>query len=66
MKIVPKEPKSNRARVLVQSLDDHGKPVGGRAGYAKNKQITLYETTVEEVYQICLDALKQKAEEGGN
>lgn len=59
MKFLIKEPKSNRVRIIIQSLDDRGKPVVG-----KTKQIILYETTIEEVYQICLEALRQKAEGG--
>lgn len=64
MKLAKKPTKSNRVRVLVQPLDDRGKPVGSKSGFAKNKQISLYETTVEEVYNICLEALTQKATGG--
>ncbi len=63
MKIVRKsQPKVNRVRVLIQSLTDKGKPVGGKAGYDKNKQISLYETTVEEVYGICLKTLTNNSQ----
>ncbi len=56
----PKKVKLNRIRVLVQSLSEKGIPVGGKEGYAKAKQISLYETTIGEVYNICLKALKEK------
>ena len=59
MKVVePKGVKENRVRVLIQPLTKVGKPVGSKSGFSKNKQISLYDTSVEEAYRICLQALR--------
>ncbi len=61
MKLVEaKQAKWDRVRVLVQPLSDAGLPIGSKAGHGKAKQISLYETTIEEVYNICLKALKEE------
>jgi len=66
MKLIEaKQPKTNRVRVLIQQMTDTGQPVGSKGGlYEKNKQISLYETTVSEVYQLCLEALRREQEGG--
>ena len=63
MKVVkPKQQKFNRVRVQVQRLTDQGQPVGGKGGYEKNLIICLHDTTVQQVYDICLEALSERSE----
>lgn len=54
---LPKEPRTNRIRVLVQTVTDKGRVVGGKAGYEKGKHIYLYDTSVADVYEVVLKAL---------
>jgi len=50
---------SGKVRVLIQAFDEHGRVI---TGSDVSRHITLVETSVEEVYNIILSALEEKAE----
>lgn len=60
MRLVPQQ--STRIRIEVKEITYHKKESGKR-GHAthKNKSLTVYDTTLEEVFNVISEAIKSKS-----